>query len=285
MMRFYDKAERWQFGSDPKFLYTHVIYRNDSDEYFSVELSERALYPEDLPVVDYSRLKKIPPEHIWARLEEDHKFTICPNPESPDVYIKRPRLTGYDGSASLGENMLREAHTCEVLMRHPHGNVARYLGCVVKADRITGLCFQKYVETLQDRLEDGRRQVNSKSCLRQVRAGIAHLHGLNLVHNDIHPRNVMFVNQDGDALVIIDFDSCAFQGDVIPRKRGPVPENACTAEFRNDEFGLQKLREGLDRRERDRRLGQRMTRFFRNGLEAAVRNLRYLGHSLKKTLS
>ena len=237
-------AENWEFGAHPKFLHTLVIFRHN-DEYFSAELSERVLCPEDLPIIDRSRLQKIPQEHIWPRLED--KLTICQNYENSDVYIKQPRLTGYDGSASLSKYLLQEAYICEFLMDHPHENIARYLGCVVKADRITGLCFQKYAETLEDRLEDGR-SVDNQSCLQQVKAGIKHLHGLNLVHNDIHLDNIMFANRDGDALVIIDFDSCTFKGNPLPDKRGPMPENTYTAEFRNDDFSLEKLREDLDLR-------------------------------------
>ncbi|KAJ5803864.1 uncharacterized protein N7518_000167 [Penicillium psychrosexuale] len=90
-------------------------------------------------------------------------------------------------------------------MEHPYENVTRYLGCVVKDDRVTGLCFQKHAETLGDRPRDGR-SVDKESCLEQVRAGIDHLHALNLVHNNLYQENVMFADRDIDALAIIEFD-------------------------------------------------------------------------------
>lgn len=130
-------------------------------------------------------------------------------------------------------------------MKIPHENVARYLGCVVKAGRITGLCFQKYEEILDGCLRDGR-SVNQEICLQYVKAGIYHLHALGLVHNDPHLRNVMFRYRDHDRLVIIDFDSCAVQGNLLPEKRAALPEGICTAEFENDDFALNKLREDLD---------------------------------------
>jgi serine/threonine protein kinase len=115
---------------------------------------------------------------------------------------------------------------------------------MVKDGRITGLCFQRYVETLADSLDVGR-SVNNKSCLQQVRAGIDHLHTLNLIHNDIHPGNIMVANQEADTFVIIDFDSCAIKGHPLPEKRGRMPKGACTAEFENDDLGFNMLQEKL----------------------------------------
>jgi serine/threonine protein kinase len=237
-MKLYDKTEIWEFGDgDPKFLHTNVIFQ-DGDKYFWSQPPKRGYLLKDPTSIDRSLLQEIPPEHIWPLFED--KLTICQNPDSPDVYIKQPRLTGYNGSASLGEYLLQEAHTCQFLMKHPHENVARYLGCVVKADRITGLCFQKYEETLADRLEAGHL-VDNESCHQQVKAGIDHLHELDLVHNDIHPDNVMFTGRHSNTPVIIDFDSCAFKGDPLPDKRGKMPKGACTAEFENDSFSLDML--------------------------------------------
>jgi serine/threonine protein kinase len=47
--------------------------------------------------------------------------------------------------------------------------------------------------------------VDTDSYLRHVKAGIDHLHALDIVHNDIHLDNVMFADRDGDVPVIIDF--------------------------------------------------------------------------------
>ncbi|OQD72431.1 hypothetical protein PENDEC_c021G04853 [Penicillium decumbens] len=101
--------EHWDFSDgpdDPKFMYTHVIFRDD-DDYFSAELPEFFRSPGEFPIMDRSSLQKIPEEHIFPLFED--KLTICPDPERPDVYIKQPRLTGYDGSASLSLYMLQEA--------------------------------------------------------------------------------------------------------------------------------------------------------------------------------
>ncbi|KAJ5365320.1 hypothetical protein N7517_008206 [Penicillium concentricum] len=244
-MHYHSMIERWEFDGNPEFLYMNVIFQ-DGDDYFSAQVPELVAHPEDLPpVIDQSGLQKIPLEHIWPLLEDN--LTECLDFEKPDVYIKRPRLTGYDGSASLSLYLLQEARICQILMRNPHENVAGYLGCMVKAGRITGLCFRKYAETLEDRLRDGR-SVNQEVCLQHIKAGIDHLHALGLVHNDIHLDNVMFRCRDHDMPVIIDFDSCAVKGNPLPDKRGELPEGICTAEFENDDFALKKLRKELDLR-------------------------------------
>jgi serine/threonine protein kinase len=246
-MEYHAMGQCWEFEGDPdegepRFLYTRVVFW-DGDDYFSAELPEYISRLKDLPIIDKSYLRKIPREHIWPRLED--KLTICPEPKRPDVYIKQPRLPAYDGSASLSSYLLEEARICQLLMEKPHKNVARYLGCVVKADRITGLCFQKYAETLSNRLQAGR-SVDKKRCFQQVKEGIDHLHALGLVHNDINSDNVMFADGDGSAPVIIDFDSCAVKGHPLPDKRGQMPEGACTTEFENDSFGLDMLRKELN---------------------------------------
>lgn len=67
---------------------------------------------------------------------------------------------------------------------------------------ICGLCFENYVMTLQERAKFGP-PLDTKLCFE---GGISHLHGLDLIHNDINLRNIMMDADDN--LVIIDFDSC-----------------------------------------------------------------------------
>ncbi|KAJ5346143.1 hypothetical protein N7452_004147 [Penicillium brevicompactum] len=240
-MHYYDMAETWEFSGGPKLLYTQVIFQ-DGDKYFSAQLPEMIACPDDIPPTAKNSLKEIPVEHIWPPLEDG--LSICHDAEKPGVYIKRPQLTSYDGSESLSLYMLHEARICEILMQNEHQSIARYLGCLVKGGRVAGLCFQRYVETLADRLEVGS-QFNKNSCLQQIQAGIDHLHALNIIHNDIHPRNIMVANQEADTFVIIDFDSCAIKGHPLPDKRGRMPEGACTAECENDDLGFKLLQEEL----------------------------------------
>lgn len=240
-MHFYDMAETWEFNGDPRLLYTLVIFQ-EGDRYFSAKLFEKFASPENLMTIKQDSLEEIPVDHIWPPLEDG--LSICDDPEKPDVYIKRPRLTGYDGSASLGSLLIQEARVCQILMRNEHPNIARYLGCVANDGRVTGLCFERYSETLAERLQDGR-PVDQESCFQQIRAGINHLHSLNLVHNDIRLGNIMALDNEGKSFVVIDFDSCAAKGCPLPEKRGQIPEGTSTAEFENDDLRLRVLKEEL----------------------------------------
>lgn len=56
--------------------------------------------------------------------------------------------------------------------------------------------------------------------------------------------------------VIIDFYFCAFKGDLLTNKRGLLPECASTAEFENDDFGVEMLRRELDLKQNHIVLGQ-----------------------------
>ena len=64
--------------------------------------------------------------------------------------------------------------------------------------------FQRYAATLADHFEAGH-SVDNKSCLQHIKAELDHLHALNLIHNDVHMRNVMIANQEADTFVIFDF--------------------------------------------------------------------------------
>ena len=241
-MEFHSMTLRFDLEGDPKFLYTHVILC-DGDDFYSSQLPERIIRPENIPDIgDHRTLEKIPPEHLWPKVE--NRITICPNPEDPNIYIKRPRLTGYDGTAKLSSWLLQEARICELLIDNIHKNVTRYFGCTVKNDRITGLCFEKHEETLEDRIRDGR-SVDNKSCLRQIGEGVDHLHDLGIVHNDMGLDNVMFRDRNDDVPVIIDFDSSAIRGCSLPNKHRPLPDGIFTAEFANDALGLQMLQEEM----------------------------------------
>lgn len=160
-MQYFDMAESWEFHGGPKFLYTLVIFQN-GDKYFSAQLTDQFASPEHIPPLPASSLREIPTEHIYPLLESG--LSICHDAEQPDIFVKKPRLTAYDGSDSLGQFLLREARICQILMQNEHQNVARYLGCVAKGGRVTGLCFQRYMETLADRLDTGR-PFNKEDCL------------------------------------------------------------------------------------------------------------------------
>lgn len=158
-------------------------------------------------------------------------FTLAPDSLLAKGYIKRAPLSEFPFSCfpQISEQVLKEVEVCEIIRKNPHTNLIQYHGCEVRDGRITGLCFTKYNETLEDR-------VNPRRAIRpsppsdgfvpldtlqpwwdQIKQGIQHLHRLGLVHNDLTPGNIMF--DDDGRPVIIDFDSCRPEGHSITAVR------------------------------------------------------------------
>lgn len=153
---------------------------------------------------------------------------------------------GEDG-LSMQKALLDEIRVCQLLQKSPHPNIAKYYGCAVnKNNRITGLYFRKYEQSLADRVKDGP-PFDHEICLRDVEDGLTHLHGLGFVHNDVNPANIMF-DEDGRA-VIIDFDSCRREGEKLGKGKagtmGYADETAEVARRENDWFSLGKVRDFL----------------------------------------
>jgi serine/threonine protein kinase len=223
------------------FLYTLVILRKEGD-YFHARYDSRMLPPAQINP-NLLEIHPIPAAHLWPLYSND--ITLAPNPLPPDTYIKRPRMIQYteDCTSRIPDLFLAEARTCETLRKAPHPNIARYLGCLVKDNRITGLCFENYDMTLEDRLKDHSRPL-PHDILKGVKSGIQHLHNLGLAHNDINPRNIMFKAGD-DTPVIIDFDSCGKEGDKL-LKGGTMSwtdGSIDIATAQNDYYGLKKIEE------------------------------------------
>jgi serine/threonine protein kinase len=231
-------------GNDIVFHHTKVILRSKGDgQYFYSRTPKRI--PSSTVTFDDLDLNKIPTEDIWPVVNPT--FTRAPQPLPPDSYIKRPSLLEYGdspASCKINDQILNEVDVCEILMNNPHPNIGQYLGCIVEGDRITGLCFTMYEMTL---FEKQRRSLpfDRAACLRGIKCGVRHLHKLGLVHNDLNPRNIMM---KADNPVIIDFDSCRRQGQELGLKggtKGWALEGVTHAEYDNDLYGLDKIREFL----------------------------------------
>ncbi|KAI0550630.1 kinase-like domain-containing protein [Xylaria curta] len=232
------------FGDYPDCVYDHsqVILRGPNDDYFYAKYPERL----DRDEIDIKKLNivRIPPEHIWPLA--DPKFTQAPEPLPATCYHKRPNLLAYQGAEDdhdfLPTTILNEAEACELLRKHPHPNIARYLGCVVRDGRIKGLGFEKYPITLDKILEDGT-PFDKDQCMRGIEAGVQHMHDLGLVHNDLNPANIMI---DGGNPVIIDFDSCKPEGEEL-MKGGTFEWSTDETHSKrsNDHYSLSKIREAI----------------------------------------
>lgn len=236
-MELHSKAETWSFDNDlPEFLHTHVIFQ-DANQYYHIFTHQREHEIDLGSISQNSELHQIPQEHIFPLFEPG--LTKYDSPTRDDIYIKRPHLTLYDGSDYVSALICQEALVCETLKNNPHPKIARYFGCIEEEGRITGLCFEKYSETLTERRDRGVRI--GEGLLKQVKAGAAHLHSLGLIHNDLRLDNIMFRELDKEAAVIIDFDSCVPVESPLPIKRGPVPDGVSVAIPENDHLGIENI--------------------------------------------
>lgn len=221
-----------------QFIGTFVVYRTGNDVYRAASKS-RHTSPSEIRREHLTDSTLIPMSAFSPPFSSDfHTQAPCPLPES--TFTKRPALISYSGPSSsnsstatksspqqpssIADLFLKEVQVCEVLKRHPHPNVAPYLGCEVSQERITGICFPRYRQTLMQVVNpDGLSKRDAKllpgdntrdwsHILAGIESGIRHLHSLGIVHNDINPSNIMM---DGDTPVIIDFGSCRRVGQTL----------------------------------------------------------------------
>ncbi|CAK7269263.1 hypothetical protein SEPCBS119000_003480 [Sporothrix epigloea] len=239
-----DEARETQDG-ELVFTHANIILRGPNDEFFYATVKDRASASFS---VDVSTLQVTPilSDNIWPQYLPH--LSVAPSPPPPNSYVKELGELFYDDTAAtqqLVSLILHETNICEILKKHPHPNVATYLGCVVQDDKIKGLCFTRYAMTLKERLKM-ETPFDRQRCIEEVENGIRHLHSLGLVHNDIHPSNIML--DEADHAVIIDFDSCQHEGDKLGNKAGTKEWSnvrATHARRENDFFSLAKVKEHL----------------------------------------
>ncbi|KAI8947946.1 kinase-like protein [Xylaria longipes] len=224
------------------FSHTKIILRKGSEFYYAVT-GRRQLANFDPNQLECVR---IPDEHIYPTAPPN--ILRAPDPLPSNVYIKTPDLLAYGStpaSSNFASQTLQEVQMCEILRQHPHPNIAQYLGCLVTDNKIRGVCFVKYKMTLAEYLRKGY-PIDVDHCLAGVERAVSHLHALKLVHNDLNPSNIML--DDNNEPILIDFDSCKYEGGELGLKGGTVGWADCTARiasFANDFYGLVKIREHL----------------------------------------
>ncbi|KAI0469458.1 kinase-like protein [Xylaria cf. heliscus] len=229
-------------NGDWVFSHTKIILRKGSEFYYAVtSRRQRAQFdPNELKCI------RIPNEHIYPAASPS--FLCVPDPLPSNVYIKTPDLLAYEpapASLNLPSQTLQEIQVCELLRQYPHPNIAQYLGCLVTDNKIHGICFAKYKMTLTEHLRKGY-PINVDHCLVGIENGVSHLHSLRLVHNDLNPSNIML--DDNNEPVLIDFDSCRYEGEELGLKGGTegwADSTVRIASFANDIHSLRKIREHL----------------------------------------
>jgi serine/threonine protein kinase len=232
---------------------TWVLAHQDSKLYFAIyssRIPEKDLDCTDPSTWVTSPTAGAPEEIIPADVYPEHKpeYTSFESPENanrPDVYYKsyrfgqllRPRI-------NLVGMKTREIQTCEEIRKHPHPNIAEYLGVwnndmlsykwqgktiriPLDKERVIKLVFKKYDCNLEEAVDSGQ-DIDIAHCLRSIATGLEHLHDIGIVHSDIKPENA-FVSypKTGEntaaQYVIGDFDSAQYAGNFKTGKAGTTP--------------------------------------------------------------
>ncbi|KAI0558658.1 serine/threonine protein kinase [Gracilaria domingensis] len=235
----------------PVFSHTSILHSYKDDLY--VAHLPRRVYEREYKDFDFEALDGIlvNPGHVYPEYDKT-MFSIVSGSLGKEVFEKEPFLLSYGCEPNIDDTMVwkemyEEALVCEKLRTNPHPNIARYMGCRVVNGYIVSLCFEKYTETLRDRLSSGRKRLDKDGCLQGIEHALDHLHSLGLCHNDISPCNIMF--KEDDTPVLIDFDSCRPIGSSLGGKRGTPGfsmEDVSVSSVQNDHFGLKKIGEYLE---------------------------------------
>ncbi|KAK3358799.1 kinase-like domain-containing protein [Lasiosphaeria hispida] len=150
-------------------------------------------------------LERVPSEDIFPPLPIPWWFshtgvTVAESWDAePDLdvyYLKRPWIARLEAPGRPREVAMWFAHEVkqlERLARHPsHPNLVRYHGCRVRNGRITGALLARVPgENLWGYLQAGKT-VDKDRFVAALASAVDHLHNVvGLVHNDIHPGNIV----------------------------------------------------------------------------------------------
>ena len=232
---------RWNSNNNPHFSHSEIVYCSDG-QYYSATSKERK--------IDAGQLEDIRPIPI-----ETYQ-PIAP-PDSITVYTKTPNLTGFGGDDSAARRVLQELRTCESIHKNPHANITTYYGCFLEANRITGLCFMYCPSSLMTLvnptylnktmlISDKDREPSREQAIPHlvgIEAGIRHLHGLGIIHNDINPANILITKDN--IPVVSDFDSSSpphVDISCFKRTHGWYDPDVSVAAAENDMNALKELR-------------------------------------------
>lgn len=190
-------------------------------------------------------MERIPDHQVYP--ETTQQLTMFDGSCNIDCFVKGPRLSsGFAGTTLAAKLMLDEAGILQSLLAAPHPNIALYHGCLVERDRIVGLVFKRYGETLDARAGHDLNDLNVAEVMAQLKSAIEHLHSHNLAHNDLKPSNIMM--DENGAAVVIDFGSCRPFGEELLTGGTPewTGEDVTTSDPRHDERGLSSIRSWLE---------------------------------------
>ncbi|KAK2471859.1 hypothetical protein H9L39_16542 [Fusarium oxysporum f. sp. albedinis] len=235
------KHEKFKRHGDKIGFHCVVFVVEQAGIFYTGSLSDRSMTPDNVAQLD--DLQKIETKDRGPKLQ-DHWTIARP---SGCHYVKKPKLEDYL-DPELEARMTLEIEVWELIRRRPHEGLAVYHGCVVADGRVSGLCFERYEQTLMQRVNpkalskpDFTRSDRSlvqndiKQCLQTIREALEHLHSIGFSHNDLNPSNIM-MGKDNRA-VIIDMDSSCRIGESLEKKKrtyGWLDEHVNYSTFDND---------------------------------------------------
>lgn len=197
--------------------------------------------------------RPLPVENIWPSPER--RGTRAPNPIPSFVIVQWPKLLDFKGGyqSQRDQNsprlMLdREFHMAEDSRRAPHPNVVTYHGCIKHGNLVTGLCYTRYYQSLEDRLASyHERPFDIEKCLDGISRGISHIHAMGYAHNLLIEGNIKM--DSDDTPVISNFEGCAMEGERMfkyPFKSQQGESfNTCTSSRMNDFSCLSRIKESM----------------------------------------
>lgn len=197
--------------------------------------------------------RPLPVENIWP--SPARCGTLAPNPIPSFVIVQWPKLLDFkDGYQSQRDQnsprlMLdREFHMAEDSRRAPHPNVVAYHGCIKHGNLVTGLCYTRCDQSLEDRLASyHERPFDIEKCLDGISRGISHVHAMGYAHNLLIEGNIKM--DSDDTPVIANFEGCAMEGERMfkypVRSQRGESFNTCTSSRVNDFSCLSRIRESM----------------------------------------
>ncbi|KAI0309543.1 kinase-like domain-containing protein [Amylostereum chailletii] len=207
-----------------------LIWTDGDDHYVRIRVAPEVYLAEDVDLERLSEEAVLVPR-TYYRPVYPGDLVVAPVPPSADSFLKIFMPNFFVPGEDEGETLLAD---------HPHPNIGEYRGCILAHGRIKGLCFKRYGTDLYCAKRDGY-DFDADRVMEGLRAGLAHLHGLGYIHNDLNPSNVV-LDSDGQA-VIVDFGSCVPKGEPMTLSLGTPPwtNGAEIASEENDFYGLEKI--------------------------------------------
>lgn len=113
----------------------------------------------------------------------------------------------------LPPRLLEEAEVLEFPREHHNPNLARYHGCKVSRNPITGTALERYKVILGYRYEEIPHDLGMTAAWMVFVQVVKHVHSLGLAHNDLNPTGIALDEDDNPT--ILDFGSCKIFGEAL----------------------------------------------------------------------